>query len=144
MTMQMHHALAPWEPFGMLREFEGELGNLMSSRLAAPLAPKTDIAETDKGFEIALEVPGIDSKDLSLEVRDGVLTVNGERNLEEKEEGKNFVTVERSYGRFSRAFRLPDGTDEKGIKADCKNGVLTVAVPKTEAKQPRSLKIEVK
>lgn len=142
--MTLHHTLTPWEPFGALREFEGELSNLMSSRFSAPLAPKTDISETDKGFEIALEVPGIDSKDLSLEVKDGVLTVSGERKFEEKEEGKAFVKVERSFGKFSRAFRLPDGTDEKGIKADCKNGVLTVSVPKAETKEPRSLKIEVK
>lgn len=141
--MTMHHALTPWEPFGMLREFEGELSDLMSSRFVAPLTPKTDIAETEKGFEIALEVPGIDSKDLSLEVKDGVLNVSGERKFEEKEEGKNFVKVERSHGKFSRAFRLPDNTDEKGIKADCKNGILTVTVPKAEAKEPKSLKIKV-
>ena len=142
--MTMHHALTTWEPFGVLREFEGELGNLMSSRFAAPSAPKTDIAETGKGFEIALEVPGIDSKDLSLEVKDGVLTVCGERKFEEKEEGKNFVKVERSHGKFSRLFRLPENTDEKGIKADCKNGVLTVSIPKTEEKEPESFKITVK
>ena len=141
--MTIHHALTPWEPFGMLKEFEGELGGLMSSRFAAPLAPKTDIAETDGGFEIALEVPGIDSKDLSLEVKDNVLTVSGERKVEEKEEGKNFVKVERSHGKFSRAFRLPDNTDEKRIKADCKNGVLTVSVPKAETGEPKSLKIKV-
>ena len=142
--MTIHHALTPWEPFGMLKEFEGELSGLMSSRFAAaPLAPKTDISETDKGFEIALEVPGIDSKELSLEVKDNILTVSGERKFEEKEEGKNFVKVERSHGKFSRAFRLPDGTDEKRITADCKNGVLTVTVPKSEAKEPKSLKIQV-
>lgn len=137
-----------WEPFGVLREFDNALENFgaldFPTRTERVLLPKTDIAETDKEYEISLEVSGIDAKDLTLEVRDGILSVSGERRFEEKtEDGKKYMVVERRYGKFSRSFSLPENTNKKGIKADCKNGILTVTVPKTEVEEEKSLKIEV-
>lgn len=135
------NALRLWEPFSMLKELDDALG-------AAPgkervLTPRTDIAETDKGYEINLEISGIDRKDLNLEIKHGVLTVSGEKKFEEKKEGKNYITVERSYGKFSRSFSLPEDTNEKAIKADYKDGILKIAVPKTEVKEDKPLKIDV-
>ncbi|WP_462136977.1 Hsp20/alpha crystallin family protein [Candidatus Mycalebacterium sp.] len=137
-----------WEPFSMLREFDDALKNFgvlnSPTRAEKALLPRTDIAETDNAYEISLEVSGIDAKDLTLEVKDDVLSITGERKFEEKkEDGKEYITVERRYGKFSRSFSLPENTDKKGIKADCKNGILTVMLPKTEVEEEKPLKIEV-
>ncbi|QMU55728.1 MAG: Hsp20 family protein [Candidatus Mycalebacterium zealandia] len=142
------NTLRLWEPFGMLREFDDVFRNFgafgSATRDGKDLLAKTDIAETDKSYEIALEVSGIEAKDLTLEVKDDVLSIKGERKFEEKaEDGKKYITVERRYGKFSRSFGLPEKTDKKGIKADCKNGILTVTVPKTEVEEKKPLKIEV-
>ena len=127
-----------WNPFGMIKEFEGAFRNPAVAAL-----PKTDIAETDDGYEITLEVSGVDSKDLSLEVKDGILTVSGEKKAADTEDGKNYVRMERTYGKFSRAFRLPEGTAAGDIKADCKNGVLVVKVPAARTPEPETVKIAV-
>lgn len=137
-----------WEPFGMIRDFGDAFENFGESlripRTERALTPRTDISETDKEYEIVLEISGMDRKDLTLEVAGDVLTVSGEKKFEDKKEGKNYITVERNYGKFSRSFRLPENTDEKAIKADYKDGVLRLTVPKTEIKEEKPLKIEVK
>lgn len=137
-----------WEPFGMIRDFSDAFENFGESlripRTERSLTPRTDISETDGEYEIVLEISGMDRKDLTLEVSGDVLTVSGEKRFEDKKEGKNYITVERNYGKFSRSFRLPENTDEKAIKADYKDGVLRLTVPKTEVKEEKPLKIEVK
>ncbi len=129
------------EPFDMLREFE----NVFQPRAeeSAPV-PRTDIAETDKGYEISLEVSGVDKNDLSLEVKNNVLNVNGEKKFGKSNEGKNYIATERVYGKFTRRFRLPENADEDGIKADSKNGVLRIIIPKMEPKEEKFLRIEVR
>ncbi len=142
------NTLILWEPFSMLREFDGALENFGGAFRARDAAervftPRTDIAETDKEYEISLEVSGVNRKDLTLEVKNSVLTVSGEKGFEEKREEKNHITVENRYGKFSRSFRLPEDTDEKSVKAEYKDGILKVKVPKTEVKEEKPLKIEV-
>ncbi len=136
----MTSTLRLWEPFNMFKEFDNAFGTSSEERV---LTPRTDIVETDKGYEISLEISGIDRKDLTLEVNGDILSVSGEKKFEEKKEEENYITVERNYGKFSRSFRLPEDTDEKAIKADYKDGVLKVTVPKTEAKKEKPLKISV-
>jgi len=135
-----------WEPFGMLRDFDDTLENLgvfSSGAAERSLSPRADVAETDKAYEITLEVSGMEGKDLTLEVVGDFLSVSGEKKFEEKKEGKNYLTVERRYGKFSRRFNLPDTTDKKGIKADSKNGILTITVPKTQTEEQKPLKIKI-
>ncbi len=139
-------ALRLWEPFNMFRDFDDALENFgvfPSGAVEKTLSPRADVAETDKAYEITLEVSGVEGKDLTLEVMGDVLTVGGEKKFEEKKEGKNYLTVERHYGKFSRRFNLPENTDTKGIKADSKNGILTITVPKTQVEEQKPLKIEV-
>ena len=105
-------------------------------------APDTNLAESDKAFEITVDLPGMKAEDFNLEFNDGQLWITGERKEEKLEEGKTYHRVERSYGRFRRGVSLGPAVDAEKIEAAYKDGVLTVTVPKAPAACPR--KIEVK
>ena len=117
----------------------------MTTATAPELVPSMDVTETDKEFEISVELPGLEDKDVQVNVADNVLTVKGEKKAEkeEKEEkNKNYHRYERSYGSFSRSLQLPDGVNADAIKANLANGVLRVTVPKPAPAQVK--KVEVK
>ncbi len=103
------------------------------------LTPKVNVAETDKGLELTAELPGIDSKDIDLDLADGVLTLKAEHSegREEKDEKKQYHLVERSTGAYLRRFALPLAADEDKVEASFDKGVLKVFVPRaTEAEKP--------
>jgi HSP20 family protein len=104
--------------------------------------PVFDVSETDSALIVKAEVPGIDQKDMDISLSNGLLTIKGEKKLEKKEDNEQFHSLERSYGAFSRTFRLPVEIDTEKVDASYKDGVLTVTLPKIETAQPR--KIEVK
>jgi HSP20 family protein len=106
------------------------------------LVPSTDVTETDKEIEITAELPGLEEKDVEINVADNILTIKGEKKAEKEQKDKNYRLVERSYGSFSRTLELPPGIDPDSIKASISNGVLKVTVPKPAPAQ--SKKIEVK
>ena len=108
---------------------------------ASPIRCKMDLAETNDGLELTVEVPGLDQKDVDVKVTDGLLTVSGERRFEKEEKDKTYRLVERGYGSFSRSIELPPGVRAEDIKASLSKGVLRVTVP-TPAK-PEPKKIEV-
>jgi HSP20 family protein len=89
-----------------------------------------DVRETDKEIVVEAELPGIDEKDVSLSLQDGVLTIRGEKKHEHEEEKENYRVSERRYGSFQRAMRLPDTVDENKVEASFNNGVLTASLPK--------------
>jgi HSP20 family protein len=104
-------------------------------------SPETNLAETDKQYEITLDLPGLNPGDFNLEFDDGQLWITGERK-QEKEEGKTYHRVERSYGKFRRGVSLGPDVDSEKIEATYRNGVLSVIVPKAPTACPK--KIEVK
>lgn len=106
----------------------------------APLA--VDVSETDKAYMVTAELPGVAEKDIEVNVKDGVLTIKGEKQEEKEEKSKNRYLSERSYGAFQRMFGLPKGTDEGKVEASFHNGVLTVSIPKIAETPAR--KVEVK
>ena len=106
------------------------------------LMPSMDVAETDKEIELTVELPGLQQKDADISVSDNVLTISGEKKVEAERNDKNVHVVERAYGRFHRAFQLPQGTDPSSIQATMSNGVLKIVIPKPERAEAR--KIEVK
>jgi HSP20 family protein len=108
------------------------------------LTPRMDVTETDKEIELTAELPGLEEKDVQVNVADNVLTIRGEKKAEkeEKDKSKNYHLVERSYGAFSRSLELPAGVDVGAIKANIANGVLKVSVPKPAPAQVK--KVEVK
>lgn len=97
--------------------------------------PKVDIAETEKGFEVALAAPGMKKEDFNIEVNDNVLTISGEREFVNEDKGKNYHTVETQYGTFSKSFRLPKNVNQEKIDAKYEDGILNLFVPKDENKK---------
>jgi HSP20 family protein len=114
----------------------------LAQKLAA--APAVDVAENDKAYEITAELPGMNEKDIEVNVANGGLTIKGEKKEEKEEKQKGYYVSERRYGSFERYFGLPDGIDAGKIEASFKNGVLKVTLPKTAEAQKPAKKIEVK
>ena len=96
--------------------------------------PNVDIAETDKSFEFSFDLPGVKKSDLSIEMNDGNITISGERKMENNKNGKNYHSLESSYGKFSRSFELPTGINENKINAKFIDGILNISIPKDEKK----------
>lgn len=144
----------PENPFYALRR---EIDDLFSDFFGAPgvgtfgwpagdggaLAPDIDVSETDKAFEIAAELPGVDEKDIEVTVADGVLTVKGEKKAETEEKGKTWHRVERSYGAFQRSLSLPESARADKVSAKFDKGVLRISVPKRAEKRPPTRKISI-
>ena len=109
-------------------------------------AMKVNVAETDNALEVTAEIPGVDAKDIDVELKDGILTIKGEKKdeREEKDEKKNYHLVERSYGMFQRAFTVGNDIDADKIGASFDKGVLKVTLPKLPAAKAKVQKIEVK
>jgi HSP20 family protein len=130
--------------FGLHREIDRLFSEFAQgvTQGGAQLAPKVDIHETDNQIEISAEMPGLERKDIDISVEDDVLTIRGEKKIEEDNKDKNVQHSERSYGVFLRALQLPSGIDPSSIQATMSNGVLKVTIPKPAKAQPK--KIEVK
>lgn len=108
------------------------------------LRPSVDVASTDKEYTISIEVPGVDEKDVKLELsQDGTLTVYGEKKREKEHKDKNFYRVERSFGSFERILSLPADADSDGINATFSNGVLTISCPRKAVAQTPTKQIEI-
>jgi HSP20 family protein len=131
-SFPMGRDLLDWEPF---RGLERGLGMA---------TPHVDLTETDKGYEVVAELPGLDQKDIDVELKDDVLTLSGEKKEEREETRKEYRVSERQFGSFRRSFRLPSEIDQNKISADFKNGVLTITLPKTAAAQKLTRKIDIK
>ena len=107
---------------------------------ATQLTPSIDVRENEKEIVVDAELPGMNENDVQVVVREGVLSLKGEKKSERDEKNDTYHLVERSYGSFDRSFRLPEGVNEEQIKADFNNGVLHVVVPK----RPEAAKAEKK
>ncbi len=102
----------------------------MSARMADWFAPASDASVDDNAYKITMELPGVAEKDIELSVADGIATVKGEKKASREEKGETWYFTEREYGSFSRSFRLPPDVAEDKVKADLKDGVLTITLPK--------------
>ena len=132
-------------PFSFLQQeidrlFDGVSRNIPG--LATTTMPSMDISETDKVIEITAELPGLEKKDVELNVTDNLLTIRGEKKNEREENNKDYHLVERSYGSFSRSVELPSGVKVEDITAEIANGVLKVTVQKPLPKQAKHIEIK--
>ena len=132
-------------PFSFLQQeidrlFDGVSRNIPG--LATTTMPSMDISETDKVIEITAELPGLEKKDVELNVTDNLLTIRGEKKNEREENNKDYHLVERSYGSFSRSVELPSGVKVEDITAEIANGVLKVKVQKPLPKQAKHIEIK--
>jgi HSP20 family protein len=127
-----------------LRVFQDSLSRLFSEPASRPWTPAVDIYETENELVLKADVPDIDAKNIGIQLENGTLTLKGERKFEEQKNGqKGFHRIERSYGTFVRAFSLPETVDGDKVKADYKNGVLTITLPKKEVAKPKTINVEV-
>jgi HSP20 family protein len=115
------------------------------SRLAdGILKPTLDLGATDKEYTITVEIPGVDEKDIKLEIVNDTLTISGEKKQEKEEKEKDYYRMERSYGSFQRVLSLPEDADQEKINATFKKGVLTVTMPRKALPKSDVKQIEVK
>jgi len=141
--------LTKFDPFANLptfSHFENTLNRLFTEpSTARPWNPAVDILETENELVVKADLPGIELKDIDISVENGTLTIKGERKFEKVEGGKNtgYHTIERSYGSFVRYFTLADTVDTEKVRAEYKNGELTLTLPKKEVAKPRSIKVNV-
>ena len=105
--------------------------------------PTVDILEKDGDLVLRAELPGVDEKEIELKLEGNVLTLKGERKMEKDEKKANYHRVESYHGAFSRSFELPDTIDRDKIKAEYKNGILTVTIPRKPEVQPREIPVSV-
>lgn len=128
-----------------LRLFQDSINRLLSDDggKTRPWSPAVDILETENELVLKADVPGMDMKDIDVQVENGTLTVKGERKFEREENNKGFHRLERSYGTFVRYFTLPDTVDTENVKAEYKAGVLNITLPKKEIAKPKAIKVQV-
>ncbi len=135
---------------GLLRRPEWDFFDRFFEDLGLPrlfseetmLTPALDVSETEKELIVKAEVPGMDKKDININLSDGLLTIKGEKKQEKEEKNENYHSVERRYGKFSRTMRLPRDIEVDKVDATYKDGVLKITLPKSES--AKSKKIEIK
>ena len=139
-----------WEPFREFDSFFDQYPSLFSRalrsnpELGANWKPVADLTENDKEFLIKAQLPDVKKEDIVVSVADGIVTISGERKQEKETKNESEIRTESFYGTFSRSFSLPDNVDAKAIRAETKDGVLRVHVPKTEVVTKKPVQIEVK
>jgi HSP20 family protein len=106
-------------------------------------APAVDIYETEHELVVKADIPDIKPEELEVRVENNILTIRGERKFEKKVNEDNYLRVERTYGAFARSFSLATTVNSEAIKADYKNGVLTLSIPKREEAKPKQIKVNV-
>lgn len=150
------HAPGYGDPFHVLRSdmnrlfdrFTGgsfpSLPHLFGSAAKSAVFPDVDVRESGNEIVIEAELPGVEEKDLSVSIRNGMLTIQGEKKFEHEEEKDNYQRMERYYGSYQRAISLPDSIDEEKIEAKLDNGVLTIKLAKRPEAVKQERKIEIK
>lgn len=139
-----------WDPFEEMTTLRNRMDRLWSRMTAddetalANWSPTSDVLETKDEIVIKAELPGIDEKNVDVEIENGVLTIKGDRKAEKETEEKGYRRVERSYGSFLRSFTLPTNVEPEKIFASFTNGLLEVHLPKKEGAKPRTIKVELK
>lgn len=147
--------LVRWDPVRELEEMSSRLNRFFGQQPArqggsdvdgaffADWTPAIDVQETDKEYLLKADLPDVKKDNVKVDVKDGVLTVEGERRQEREEKGKKFHRIERSYGKFVRRLALPTDVDDQKIAAEFKDGVLNVHMPKSASAKPRAINIKI-
>lgn len=141
--------LTRWDPFRDLLRMQEEMSRAYDDRLAFRASesmgwtPACDIYEDGEEVVVRAELAGVDPKDVDIRFENGVLTLKGERKLEKEETRENYHRVELAYGTFTRSFALPGTVDAEKIRAEAKNGMLLVHLPKKAEAKPRAIQVKI-
>jgi len=135
-----------WPP-ALLDDFRKEVGRLMEGVLdwddtSRAFAPSMNVAETESGYEVTIDLPGMKPEDVEIEIKEGQLWVSGERKQEAEEKGKTFHRIERRIGRFRRVVPLGANVDVDKVEARYRDGVLTIEVPKSDVARARRVQVK--
>ena len=144
--------LVRWSPFREMDSFHNRINRLFGESFfpvikmeddldMAGWRPAADIYDNGETIVITAELPGVDKKDVKVDVKDRVLTLKGERSYENEVKEENYYRKERSFGKFQRSFTLPAEVDSEKIKADYKDGVLKIEIPKPEKEKPKKISV---
>lgn len=150
----MTNTLTRWEPIRELEDLQNRLSNIFGRApvrrgdrreeiTLADWSPLADITEDEKEYLIRAELPDVPAENVKVMVENGVLTISGERTFEKEENGKKYHRVERAYGSFVRAFTLPEDAQADKIRAEFKEGMLSVHLPKSEQAKPKQIEVQV-
>jgi HSP20 family protein len=140
-------ALVRWDPAREVDSLQSEVNRLFDAFFGGNEAnrrrwvPAMDLVETDEHLVLRADLPGLNRDDVNIEIKDGVLTISGERKSEHTERSEGFHRVERAFGSFSRSLSLPDGVDADKVRAEFENGVLQIKIPKPEETKPHRVAI---
>lgn len=142
-----------WDPFKDIEEMSDRLSRLVNRPLTRPggqealvvadWTPLVDIVETDKDYLVKAELPEVAKEGVKVDIREGVLYIQGERRQEMEEKGRKFHRVERAYGKFLRSFTIPQDVEETKVTADFKDGILLVKLPKTTIAKTKAFEVKV-
>jgi len=132
---EMMREMLSWEPFREVSRFGGAGTGL-------GFTPTFDVKETKDAYVFKADLPGCKEEDVDISLTGNRLMISGKREEEKREEGERFYAYERSYGTFSRAFTLPEGVDAEHVRAELKDGVLNVVVPKVPEVQPKRIPLK--
>lgn len=140
--------LQPFRGFSALQDqvnriFNETVRNQGDESALTAWAPSVDIYETPNELVVKADLPEVDEKDIDVRVENNLLTIHGERKFDKSVSEDNYLRIERAYGTFSRSFSLPNTVNAEAIRAEYKNGVLTVNLPKREESKPRQVKVNV-
>ncbi len=134
-----------WDPFEMMQELMGAepFRDLARNVLGdGNFIPTFEVKETKDSYLFKADLPGVKESDVEISLSGNMLTISGQREEEKRNEDDRFFAYERAYGRFSRSFTLPEGADTDNVRAELKNGVLTIDVPKKPEVQPRRIEVQ--
>ena len=140
-------ALTKWEPANDVESLQSDFNRFFEGFFGRPVAggrrwaPPMDLSETDAALVLRADLPGLDRDDVSIEIKDNVLTVSGERRREHEDKKEGYHRIERSYGSFSRSLTLPRGIEPESVSADFDKGVLEVRIPKPAEQKPHQVSI---
>jgi len=145
-------SMTRWEPFRGLNTLQEQVNRLFEDSFSrsrsghaelASWAPAVDVYETENELVVKADLPDVQEKDIDVRVENNTLTIRGERKFSNEVQDDNYLRVERAFGTFSRSFSLPNTVNTEAIKADYRNGVLSVRMPKREETKPKQIKISV-
>ena len=146
--------MTKWDPFKDLLTLQDRMNRLFDDSMrgvrqtdeglaGAVWSPAVDIYETDNEVVLKAEVPGVNQKDIDIQVENNTLTLRGERKIDKETARENYHRIERSYGSFLRSFTLPGTIDQEKIRADYKDGVLKIEMPKLEETKSKQIKVSL-
>ncbi len=142
--------LQRWDPLRDLQRMQDEMARLFDDRVgnrangeSVGWTPACDIYEDEDAVALRFDLAGVDPKDVEIRFENGVVTLRGERKLEREEQRDRYHRVEMAYGTFTRSFSLPGTIDAEGIRAESRNGVLSVVLPKRPESKPKTIQVKV-